>query len=195
MSEMYPVLRDIGLYYIHRRKPGVSPAEEEGFLAAFLTLATQESNWTHYRYGTDKIMRSMRGDSLHGYGLMQVDDRSHGVAVRSGKGVDLVFNAVYGLDVFYAEWVNSAHASCVSSSSDYKSRARSAWSAYNGGDGSICRWRNSKSPYAEADREFNRKYDARAWLSYVKDTKASAKLDVKCLAEGKRPCAAPKAGH
>jgi hypothetical protein len=195
MSEMYPVLREMGTYYIKRRNPSVSAAELDGWLHALFTLAHQESFWTHYRSGTDKVLRFMRGDSLHGYGLMQVDDRSHSKAINQGQGVDLADNLLLGLDIFYANWVRSATASCVSSPSDYHSRARAAWAAYNGGQGSICRWTNSNSQWAANDKGFEAKFSGQRWLPYVSNPNASSPLDVRCLAEGSRPCAAPQGGR
>ncbi len=189
MSELYPVARELGAYYLKRRNANVSPAEIEGFLAGFYALLHQETFWTHYRRGTDSLVRYMRGDSLHGYGIMQVDDRSHAVAINKGKGVDLIENMVYGLDVYYAAWTRSASASCVASTTNYVQRARAAWSAYNGGSGSICRWTNPNSAHASKDKGYYEKFTGRTWLSYVSNTDKAAKLDVVCLAEGTRPCA------
>lgn len=189
MSELYPVARELGTYYIKRRNPNVSGAELNGFLAGFYALLNQESFWTHYRLGTDALVRYMRGDSLHGYGIMQVDDRSHSVAIGQGKGVDLIDNMIYGLDIYYSAWVKSASASCVSSSSNYEERARSAWAAYNGGSGSICRWTNPNSAWAANDNGYITKFRARAWLGSVASLTKAAALDVNCMAEGARPCA------
>src|SRR5665213_938890 len=107
VNEMYLLLTETGQYYIKQRNPAVTPAEEEGFVLALLTLASQESVWTHYRLGSDGVYRYMRGDSLHGFGLMQIDDRSHAVDIKAGKGEDLLENILYGLDIFYASWVKS----------------------------------------------------------------------------------------
>jgi hypothetical protein len=189
VSSLYAFAREIGTYYIKRRNPSVSAAEIDGFLQGFFTLMNQESFWTHYRLGTDGILRYMRGDSLHGFGLMQVDDRSHSVALNQGKGVDLADNILYGLDVYYAAWVRSAKANCVSSASNYEARARASWSAYNGGPGALCRFANTTSKDADKDAAYASKYRARAWLGFVADTRAGTHLDVVCLAEGKRPCA------
>ena len=189
MSELYPFLRDMASNYIHRRNAKVSAAEEEGFLRAVYALANQESYWSHYRVGKDGILRFMRGDSGHGFGMMQLDDRSHMAAIRQGKGQDLAYLVMMGLDTFYPGWVKSASVRCVGSSSDYHNRARAAWSAYNGGSGQICRWASSNSVYHHFDVDFNSRYNAMAWKSFVRDTRTSSKLNAKCLAEGKRPCA------
>lgn len=188
ISQMFPVLRETGKYYIHRRNPQVSPAEEEGFLAGLFSLANQESYWSHYRQGSDGIVRFMRGDNLHGFGLMQIDDRSHLVAIKDGKGADLVENMIYGLDIFYAAWIKSANAKCVASPSAYKSRARAAWSAYNGGMGSICRWSKSRLSASSPDGQFEKKYDQRSWDGLVSNPLADSPVNIACLAEGVRPC-------
>lgn len=184
MSAMFPVLREMGTYYIKRRNPSVSDAEIGGFLSGLYALAEQETLWTHYRQGSDNILRYMRGDSLHGHGLMQVDDRSHVAALKQGKGVDLAYNMVYGLDIYYAAWKQAASARCVSSPSNYHDRARAAWAAYNGGPGAICRWPSN----GKTDSEFNGRYNRQAWLSLVADAHANSSLNVRCLAEGTRPC-------
>ncbi len=185
MSAMFSALREVSRSYIRRRNPAVSQQEETGFLEAVFTLAHQESFWSHYRQGSDQIIRYMRGDSLHGHGLMQIDDRSHVDALKQGRGVDLVYNIIYGLDIFYDAWLKSAKSSCIKSSTDYVSRARAAWSAYNGGPGSICRW--SKSP-SSGDQQFHTKIIQKAWLQLVKDQNAPSQLDIQCLMEGLRPC-------
>lgn len=188
MTDMYAILKAMGSYYIRRRDPHVSATEEENFLRALYALATQESVWSHYRRGKDGVVRYMRGDVLHGYGLMQIDDRSHIANIRNGKAQDLIFNMALGLDIFYAQWVRSATQSCVSNAGNWRSRARSAWSAYNGGPGSICRWANPKSAHAQKDIDYRTKYDNKPWLSVVSSTTQESKLNVKCMAEGVRPC-------
>ena len=107
LSSMYPVLREMGRYYIQKRNPAVSPNEMKSFVDGLFVLANQESFWSHYRNGTDGIIRYMRGDNLHGHGMMQVDDRSHTAALKQGRGVDLIYNMIYGLDIFYASWMKS----------------------------------------------------------------------------------------
>lgn len=184
LSEMFPLLRDVTTAYLIRKDPNMSPAELAGFLDGVYALAHQETFWTHYRDGKDQVIRYMRGDYDHGHGMMQVDDRSHVDALRQGRGVDLVYNIVYGLDVYYKAWVRSATASCVSSATNYKSRARSAWAAYNGGSGKICRWTSNTT----GDKQYLEKFEKRTWLNYVHDTKAPVSVDVNCLMFNERPC-------
>jgi uncharacterized protein YgiM (DUF1202 family) len=187
LSEMFPLLRDVATAYILRQNPRVSPAELSGFLDGVYALAHQETYWTHYRDGKDQVVRYMRGDSDHGHGMMQVDDRSHVAALREGRGVDLVYNIVYGLDIYYKAWVKSATASCVSSETNYKSRARASWAAYNGGSSKLCRWTSNTT----GDKQYLAKFDQRAWLNYVTDTQAPVQVDVNCLIYNQRPCALP----
>jgi hypothetical protein len=185
MTEMYALLRDIGTYYIKRRNPNVSAAELNGFLQGLYATAHQETYWTHYRKPTDGIIRYMRGDSLHGHGMMQVDDRSHLAALQQGKGVDLGYNIVYGLDVYYSAWTKAATQSCVGSATDYIKRARAAWSGYNGGNSRICRF--ATSPTTGDGRYYQRLTD-KEWLKYVSSTSAPTSFDIRCLVEGGRPC-------
>lgn len=188
MTTMYAAVRDLGEYYMRRRNPGADGAEVSGFLRGLYALLTQETLWTHYRRGVDGIIRYMRGDQLYGYGIMQVDQRSHSAALKRGVGGDLIDNMLYGLDIFYSNWVKSATVSCVSSRTDYVARARAAWSAYNGGAGSICRWANSGSKYASFDRSYFSRYQSQPWLAFVQNMQAPASINVRCLAEGVRPC-------
>jgi hypothetical protein len=189
MGELYPAMRDFAAYYIKRRDPGADAAEVAGFQAALFALAHQESYWTHYRNGADGIVRSMRGDAGHGHGIMQIDDNAHFADVSEGKGVDFAENVVLGLSELYADWVRAGNQACVGSPTNYYTRARAAWAAYNGGPGSVCRFANASSPWAAHDREFQTKLDAKEWQKYVANPKAISRLDVKCLAEGHRPCA------
>jgi hypothetical protein len=189
LSHMYPLLRDIGKSYIHRRNPQVTDTEEKAFLEGLFTLAHQESFWTHYRHGADQVIRYMRGDALHGHGLMQVDDRSHVDALKQGRGVDLVYNIMFGLDIYYQAWVSAPQQSCLKSATDYQDRARAAWAAYNGGLGAICRWRNNPSG---GDRQYLSKILQKQWLQFVVDQNAPVLVDVQCLMLGQRPCLGQK---
>ena len=188
VSALLPTMREIGSRYLHRRNASVSDAETEGFLMGFYTLLSQESLWTHFRSGKDGIIRFMRGDSLHGYGIMQIDDRSYVDVIKAGKATDLTNNVLTGLDIFYSMWNRAATASCVSSPTNYRDRARSAWAAYNGGPGSICRWTNPSSAWAANDKGFLANYTTPPWKPYASALTASAPLAVRCLFEGVRPC-------
>lgn len=182
---LFPVLRDIGQYYIKRRNPNVSEVEMNYFTDALFSVAHQESLWSHYRFGVDGIIRYMRGDNYHGHGIMQVDDRSHTAALIKGKGVDLVYNILYGLDIFYSNWIKSAKAKCVKSPNDFISRIRSSWSAYNGGPGKICRWKDRSTA---GDTQFFEKFNSKKWMNYISDSNLNSPQNLKCLIEGIRPC-------
>lgn len=187
MTELNAVVEDVATYYLKRRKPGVSQAEIDGFTYGMKALLHQETGWTHYRQATDNKVRYMRGDYGHGHGIMQVDDRSHLLALKQGKGVDLIENMIYGLDVFYAAWAKAPSSGC-SSSTNYTTRTRSAWSAYNGGSRRICRWTNLRDRYAEHDKQFYSKYRKASWNSYITDSRKPSSLDITCMVEGTRPC-------
>ncbi len=189
MTELNAVAKEIASYYLKRRKPSVSSAEINAFTWGLLALMHQETVWSHYREYNDELIRYMRGDSGHGHGLMQVDDRSHQEALLEGRGVDLIHNMIYGLDVFYAAWQNAPSASCVNSPTDYKNRIRSAWSAYNGGPARICRWTSTTGTFAEHDKQFLAKLNNKAWENHVTDQSKKTELNIHCLAEGTRPCA------
>ncbi len=192
LSHMYPLLREAGKAYIHRRHPQVSDQEEKAFLEGLFTLAHQESFWTHYRQGTDQIIRYMRGDALHGHGLMQVDDRSHIDALKQGRGVDLVYNIMFGLDIYYQAWMLAPQKSCVKGETDYQNRARAAWSAYNGGMGAICRWKINPSG---GDQQYLSKIIQKQWLQFVVNQNAPVLVDIQCLMLGQRPCQGPNLGQ
>lgn len=189
MTEINALAEDVAHFYLHRRKPSATSAEHQAFYQALLTLMHQETFWSHYRKGTDAAIRYMRGDEGHGHGIMQVDDRSHQTALLQGRGVDLVYNMIYGLDVFFEEWERAPGQSCVGSASNYEKRTRSAWSAYNGGPGSICRWANPNSAHASKDISFYDKFKKKSWVNYIDDINHVSRIDVQCLAEGSRPCA------
>lgn len=194
MQEMYALLREASAHYIKSRKPSVSAAELAAFQRATFAVAYQESYWSHYRKASqDGRYKMMRGDFGHGHGLMQVDDRAHYTAATQGKGWELMQNIYYSLDEYYTAWQRAPSQSCVSSASDWRSRARAAYSAYNGGPARICRWTNPGDTWARNDNGFRDKYDGQAWLSYVADRNMAAKVNVKCLAGGGSNCPVEKA--
>ncbi len=189
MNELNAVAKEMARFYLQKRKPQASEAEIQAFTKGLLTLMHQETVWSHFRVGTDNRVRYMRGDSGHGHGLMQVDDRSHQSALLSGKGVDLAHNMVYGLDIFYDAWQRAPSQSCVSSSSNYTARTRSAWAAYNGGPARICRWANPSSPFAHHDEQFLSKLRNQTFKSWISSETHKTDLNISCLVDGSRPCA------
>lgn len=189
ITELNALAKDVTDYYLEKRKPSASQAEKEAFLLGLRTLMHQETFWSHYRKTGDDRVRYMRGDNGHGHGLMQVDDRSHQSALLNGKGADLIFNMMYGLDVFFDAWQKAPSQSCVSSSTNWTSRIRSAWSAYNGGPSRICRWVSSSGTFAQFDKDFKAKLDSQSWKNYLNSDSLETSLDVGCLTDGTRPCA------
>ena len=189
MSDLYPILREVADYYIWLRKPNVDSAEFQAWRRAVFAIAHQESYWSHYRKATDNRLKLMRGDYGHGHGIMQVDDRWHYVAVTGGKGWKLTDNIIYSLEEYYRAWQNAPTSGCLSSASNWRNRARAAYSAYNGGPSKICRWTNPNDTWARNDIGYAAKYDNQDWLGYVADTTAAPKVDVSCLIQGGSLCA------
>jgi hypothetical protein len=190
MQNLNSVIRDAGYYYYKTRVPKASPQELQGWLHALQATANQESFWSHYRLASDSRFKMMRGDSGHGHGMMQLDDRSHYAQLQQGVGWDLAQNIFAGMDEFYSNWAKATKAPCLSSPQDYRTRARAAWAAYNGGASQLCRFTNTSSTWAANDAGFAAKYDQQAWARYVASIDAPAKVDIVCLAQKQAGCVA-----
>jgi hypothetical protein len=188
MEEMHSVIRDASAYYFKKRVPSASAAELAAFQLLVLTTAAQESYWSHYRLASDAKYKMMRGDGGHGHGIVQIDDRQHFDAIQAGKAGNLLGNLSYGMDILYSGWLSSKKASCVKSSTDYSSRIRSAWAAYNGGPAKLCRWVNKKDKWAENDNGFYRNLTNQSWKTFVKNFAKPAKINVACLMEWSSNC-------
>lgn len=180
MSELYPVIREISEYFLKNRKPEVDEEEISEFSKAAFAIAYQESYWSQYRTPVGKGIQMMRGDYGHGHGIFQVDDRWHFAAINGNVGANFVLNIMYSLEEYYAAWKRAPAQSCVKSERDWVARARSAYSAYNGGPSKICRWTNSKDTWARNDQGFKAKYDGLAWEKYVDDTTKEGYLNIEC---------------
>lgn len=188
MGSLNSVIRDTADYYLSIRKPNASAAEQQAWRQAIFTVAHQETFWSHYRNATDSRIKMVRGDSGHGHGMMQVDDRWHFAAINEGKGWQLIENMMYALDIFYSEWQRAVTASCVPSAVDWRSRTRSAYSAYNGGSNQICRWTDPNHVWARNDQNFLQKFDTQSWAQHITDPNAASEIDVVCLVEGNENC-------
>ena len=209
MQAMYPVIRDASDRYLRSRKPDVSARELEAFQRGTYALLRQETFWSHYRdaqlsTGAPYMLKMMRGDSGHGHGMMQVDDRYHFVQLQEGKGWNMMQNFTYAIDIYYAAW-ETAPASClggVTSPSGttaqideyWRGRARSAWSAYNGGPTKVCRWQNTADANVAKDNGYRDNYDNRLWLPDVADLNKAAGIDVACLMDNGPSCPVPAGG-
>lgn len=191
MEELHAVIRDASSYYFKKRKPSASADEVEAFQMLVLTTAAQESYWSHYRLASDKRYKMMRGDFGHGHGMMQVDDRAHFDAIGKGLGWNMMGNMAYGMDILFTNWEAAPKKTCVSSPTNWEARTRSAWAAYNGGSGKICRWTNPKDAWAKNDEGFYSNYKNKRWKAYVTNMNKPSSVNVECLIEKRENCPVP----
>ncbi|WP_286233964.1 hypothetical protein [Thalassotalea sediminis] len=186
MNELNAVIQAAAKYYLSVRKPEASSEEVSAWTYAIKAVANQETFWSHYfRSILDSKTKMMRGDSGHGHGMMQIDDRWHFTQINEGKGWQIFENMVYAMEIYYAEWQNASEASCVSSANNWRERTRAAYSAYNGGPTKICRWLDNP---AWQDDGFLGKFDAENWQLYITDNAIVSEIDVECLMEGVEFC-------
>lgn len=188
MQKIVPIVIDVAKYFIEKRNPDVSVTEKNYWIRAILSVAHQESFFSHYREKIPGNIHFMRGDYGHGHGLFQVDDRWHIGAVDDGRAANLVFNMMYSMDEYYQAWIRSSNVSCVGSETNYIDRARSAYSAYNGGPGRICRWTNPHDRWYRNDRGFFDKFVSKKWESYVDDLNLKSGMDIDCVLAGGDDC-------
>ncbi|MBL7544435.1 MAG: hypothetical protein JNL11_11520 [Bdellovibrionaceae bacterium] len=188
MDDLHAVIRDAALYYIKKRKPSVSTDELNYWVLGVMTTASQESYWSQYRTTLDGRLKMMRGDSGHGHGMMQIDDRAHFNAVENGIAWNLAAQLTYAMDIFYAGWQRAPEQSCVKHATDYMNRIRSAWAAYNGGPSKICRWKNTQDTWAQNDTNFYNQLNSRRWQNFVVDQKKISRLNISCLMEKSTNC-------
>lgn len=188
VREAYATLKDGARWYLLQRKPAASGAEQAGWTRAVLAVAAQETWWTHYRTASDGRTKMVRGDSGHGHGMMQIDDRWHFAEIQAGKGWQLGQNLAYALELYFAGWERAASASCVGGAEDWRNRARSAYSQYNGGASKLCRFANPNDTWARNDIGYADKYDQQAWLAYVSDPNAASKVNISCLMADNEAC-------
>ncbi|MGQ3053949.1 MAG: hypothetical protein ACT6S0_19395 [Roseateles sp.] len=209
MQAMYPVIRDASERYLRSRKPAVSARELEAFQRGTYATLRQETFWSHYRdaqlaAGQPYTLKMMRGDSGHGHGMMQVDDRYHFVQLQQGKGWNMMQNFTYAIDIYYVAWeaapnaclggVTTPSGTTAEVDAYWRSRARSAWSAYNGGPTRVCRWQNAADVNVAKDNGYRDNYDARLWLVDIADLAKPAGIDVDCLMDNGPLCPVPTGG-
>lgn len=188
MEEMAAVIKEAATLYIKSRKPQVNEVELNTFVHAAFAMAHQESFWSHYRHYSDNRLKMMRGDFGHGHGLMQVDDRWHYLAVTKGIGWNVIDNMIYSLEEYFNAWEEAPKAPCLPDPTDYRSRARAAYSAYNGSLARICRWTNPEDKWARNDKGFIDKFDNQRWLPFIKDPEKKSQINVQCHFEGHENC-------
>lgn len=166
-TEMNALVEGFAKSYYKQRRPSAPSAEVEAWTKAILAVSYHESIWTHYRKGSDGRMRLLRGDFGHGHGLMQVDDRWHFAYVKDGGAARIQDNIIYGLDLYFDLWNKAANASCVGGGVNYLARTRATYSMYNGGEGSICRWRNTAHKWYKNDKNFWDHFQQQGWRRHV----------------------------
>ncbi len=187
MDDLHSVIRDAAAYYIKKRKPQASVDEISAFQLGILTTAAQETYWSHYRFNSDAL-KMMRGDSGHGHGIMQVDDRHHFPAVQRGLGWNLLGNITYAMDIYFAAWERAPNQACVGAENKWEERIRSAWAAYNGGPAKICRWTNPNDTWARNDQGFYSHLTNQRWRGFVTNFEKAAPINVPCLIENQENC-------
>lgn len=166
-TEMYDFLSDSSRAYFKRRSPNASEADLAEWNRLILSTTHQESFWTHFRKGKDGIFRFFKGDSHHGLGLMQIDDRWHKQFIKTNKVYDLNGNFIYAMDMLYELREKAIRKPC-SGKKDGKSISRSTYSSYNGGPNQKCRWLKTGSKWARNDKNFLAKYNAKSWEGLVR---------------------------
>jgi hypothetical protein len=182
MTGLFATIRDASAYYLKTREPRATAAEIQSWQRSIYAVLSRESLWSHFRIAADGRLKITRGDSAHGFGLMQIDDRYHAADIATGQAWDLIGNTVLGMDIYYDAWKRAATASCVSSPSQWENRARAAYSYYNGGS-DLCRWTHAKNTWAANDNGFKAAYDSRPWTQYVNDSAFTSPVDVECAIE------------
>lgn len=195
-TNMFRFMRDASDEYIKKRNRNASTKEIEAFRRGVMSLAHQESYWSHYRISAkDSRLKVMKGDEDWSFGMMQVHGRWHGDMVRKVKAWTLSGNLAYGMDIYYHAWELTKNAKCVKSQEDH---ARAAYSVYNaGGVASACRWKNSDDKWARNDKGFYEKWKGQMWAKFADKQTAelASPIDVACLFdEGGESCLAPDAG-
>lgn len=189
MAELYALVQEASVYYMKKRKPNISAQELDAWRLGIMATAAHESFATQYRVASDQRLKMMRGDSGHGHGMMQVDDRSHFPAIEQGVGWNLALHMVYAMDIYYRAWEKAPTLSCVGSATNYKSRIRAAWAQYNGGPAKGCRWTNPNDAFARNDQNFLNSLNSQRWLQFVDDPQKKTKIPIVCLIEKKENCA------
>lgn len=187
-DEINAMVKEAARVYLLKRKASASTSEIQQWTLLVQATSAHESYWSHYRYASDGRIKMMRGDYGHGHGLMQVDDRHHFPAVTEGIAWNVVTNLAYGMDILFEGWQRAPSQSCVGSATNWEPRIRSAWSAYNGGPGQICRWTKTTGTWAHNDKNFYDMLKARAWEKVVVQPNLKTSIAVACLIEKRENC-------
>ena len=187
-SSLYAFLRESADYYLAERRRNPTESEKQAWRRAVMTMAHQESFWSHYRVAKkDNRFKIMRGDRNFAHGLLQIDERWHPKLTMNERGEDLTTHLMYGLDMYFQGWERAASAPCVRKGNG-EDRARAAYAAYNGGPKQLCRWANAKSRWAQNDKGFLDKWKSQSWVAIVGKAAPRSPVDLGCLLEGKGGC-------
>ncbi len=187
MDQMNAIIKASAEYYLTTRKPTVSAEEITAWKQAILSVATVESYWSHYRLASDSRLKMIRGDSGHGHGMMQIDDRWHFTAIEDGVGWQLFENMLYSFEIYFAAWQDAVGQSCLNDATNWRDRSRSAYSAYNGGPTKLCRWQDNPGEWVQ-DTNFANLYDDKPWIAKINNPELNSALDVICFLEGEVDC-------
>ena len=206
MSEIVNLVSKMARDYIVARDPKVSTIEQQVFVRAILSVANVESYFSHYRIAPDNRLKLMTGDKQVSHGMMQINQQFN-ANPSEDNSFDLVGNINFGIEYFYQEYVRAKRINCLgkvtmqkmSTEERLKNYARSAYSAYNGGPDSICRFARMKHLH---DVNYYDKYKSQPWLRYTTNqspqlaSRSASKFvenkkmpDVKCLLDGDDLCA------
>ena len=179
LQAMVPAVSEAAEIYLTSRRPA-SREEIAAWKRLVAAVVQTESAWSHFRVGRDGRLKIARTDAGHGWGLLAIDDRAH----QPVKLVDPILSLSYGMDILFTYWERAVQSGCVSQAADWRSRSRSAYSAFNGGNSKLCRWANEKDLFRQNDQTFVANFDARPWLTMVKDPEIKSGLDLACLLRG-----------
>ena len=209
MQAMYPVVRDASQRYLLARKPGASTRELEAFQRGTYATLRQETFWSHYRdaqlgTGQPYVLKMMRGDSGHGHGMMQVDDRYHFVQLQEGKGWNMMQNFTYAIDIYYDAWQAAPNACLGGVTAPHRHHRRHrhllaqpralGLERLQRRPHKVCRWQNTADVNVAKDNGYRDNYDNRLWLVDVADLTKAAAIDVACLMDNGPSCPVPTGG-
>lgn len=199
LTNMNAIIRKVAHDYYLQRIPDAKPKTLEAFMRATVAMGAHESMMSHYRISADGNYKLMTGDHLVSHGVMQVNQNYH-----SNKdydtSFDLVGNVVGGLDEYFLAWNNALKQQCFWQSNGAKpsletmleNRARSAYSAYNGGPSRLCRYTNTTSRFKEHDEDFRKNYHDQPVLKFITDQNRPSPVNTACILNGDDLCAMAK---
>lgn len=197
VTNVNALLRDLATKYIRDRRPDVQDDEVAAFVKAIHAVAQQETYWSHYRIASAGGYKLTTGDHNISHGMMQINQRYH-ASKDQDRSFDIIGNVSFGIEHYFDEWENALKAKCTmrvknqSREQTFENVTRSAYSAYNGGPGAICRWTNPKHPWAKNDRNYLKKLKEQNWSEFVRDENHKLNVNLDCARSGDDFCAVAK---